>query len=188
MNKIFKNKNKGFTLIELIVSLGLFTVVMMISTGALLSLSDTNKKVQSMRVAFDNLNFALESISREIRMGSVYTCNPPLSSPPLILSRSDTGSNCKNNGYNTIAFVSQDGKTVVYRLKNSIVQRSRDGGSNFSDLTSGNVVVNDLKFYVGGAQTSKNQPRVTILIKGTAGDKILSKFQVQTTITQRVPK
>jgi len=185
MNKILKNKKSGFTLVELIVSLGLFTVVMMISTSALLSLADTNKKVQSMRIAFDNLNLALESMSREIRMGSVYTCNPSL---PVILVPGTAGSNC-TGGNSTVAFFPQNGDTMVYRLNGSIVQRSKDGGSNFSDITSSNVIINELMFYVRGALlTSGNQPHLTISLDGTAGSRVSSKFRIQTTITQRAPK
>jgi len=66
--------NRGFTLVELIVSLGIFTAVMFIATGALLSIINVNKKAQAQQSAINNINFALENMARNIRTGSHYIC------------------------------------------------------------------------------------------------------------------
>ncbi|MBU0722958.1 type II secretion system GspH family protein, partial [Patescibacteria group bacterium] len=55
-----QNYLTGFTLVEMIVSLGLFTVILFISMQALLSMVDANHKAQSLRAAMDNLNLSLE--------------------------------------------------------------------------------------------------------------------------------
>ncbi len=180
----FKNRNTGFTLVELIVSLGLFTIVAMISTGALLSLSDTNRKVKTMRIAMDNLNLALESMSREIRMGSVYTCNPTLM---ISLVSGGTGVGC-SSGNSSLAFLSQDGDTMVYSLNSSIVQRSKNGGGSFSDITAPDITINELNFYVLGAGSGTEHPHVVISIAGTVDGKLSSSFRIQTTVTQRSPE
>ncbi len=184
----FKNKNSGFTLVELIISLGLFTIVVFISTGAMLSLSDTNRKVKTMRIAMDNLNLALESMSREIRMGSVYTCNPALPISPLF-SSGGIGIDC-SSGDSSLAFLSQDGDTMVYSLNSFVVQRSKSGGSSgsFSDITAANIIINELLFYVKGAGSDTDHPRVIISIEGTVSDKTSTIFRMQTTVTQRQPE
>ncbi len=179
-----KNRNTGFTLVELIVSLGLFTVVVMIATGAMLSLSDTNRKVRTMRIAMDNLNLALESMSREIRMGSVYTCNPSL---PMVLASGGVGVDCVS-GDTSLAFLSQDNDTMVYSLINSVVQRSKDGGSSFSDMTAANITIDELNFYVLGAGSGTEHPHIIISLAGTVSDKSSTSFRIQTTVTQRQPE
>ena len=67
-------QKKGFTLVEIIVSLGLFAVVAVIAIGAYLRIIDANKQAQALKTAVNNANFALESISRELRVGSNYHC------------------------------------------------------------------------------------------------------------------
>ena len=69
-----KNKFKtGFTLIEILVSLGVFMVVMTITMAAFLNISDIQKKTEAFRKVNDNLNFAMEAMMREIREGKSYS-------------------------------------------------------------------------------------------------------------------
>ena len=60
---------KGFTLIEMIVSLAIFSVVAVIALGSLVRIMSANQKAQSLHSAMTNIGFALESMSRELRMG-----------------------------------------------------------------------------------------------------------------------
>jgi prepilin-type N-terminal cleavage/methylation domain-containing protein len=64
----------GFTLIEMIVSLALFSVVVTTSVGALLALISTNQQLQVEQSIMTNLSFALDSMTREIRTGTAYFC------------------------------------------------------------------------------------------------------------------
>ncbi len=73
MNKI--NGSAGFTLIELMVSLTLFSITMLISVGTLLILIDINAKAQAMYSSTTNLAFMLDNMTREIRMGYAYNCS-----------------------------------------------------------------------------------------------------------------
>jgi len=70
----FAMSQRGFTLIEMIVALAVFSVVITISVGALLSLIATNEQLQSERTVMTNLSFALDSMTREIRTGTAYYC------------------------------------------------------------------------------------------------------------------
>jgi type II secretory pathway pseudopilin PulG len=58
----------------MIVALAVFSVVVTISVGALLSLIATNGQLQSERTVMTNLSFALDSMTREIRTGTGYYC------------------------------------------------------------------------------------------------------------------
>lgn len=72
MNK--SHYKKGFTLIEIIVSLSIFTIVAVIAVGALLKVVDANKKSQTLKTSINNINFVLDTMSREIRTGNNYYC------------------------------------------------------------------------------------------------------------------
>jgi prepilin-type N-terminal cleavage/methylation domain-containing protein len=65
----------GFTLVEMIVSLALFSTVITISVGALLVLIGTNEQLQNEQSVMTNLSFALDSMSREMRTGTYYYCD-----------------------------------------------------------------------------------------------------------------
>ncbi len=66
--------SQGFTLIEMIVSLAIFSVVAVVALGALMKIVSANKKAQSLQSAMTNINYALESMSREMRVGSDFSC------------------------------------------------------------------------------------------------------------------
>lgn len=96
-------KNRGFTLVEMIVSLALFSVVAVIAIGALLKVIDANNKAQSIQSSVTNLNFALESMSRDLRTGTSIQC---LSSVPTSDTLSGNTSACAIGSSKVIAFYS----------------------------------------------------------------------------------
>ena len=69
-----KNNKAGFTLIEMIVSVGLFAIVMFISTAVIFSIINGNRKSQSINTVANNLNFSIESVIRDIKTGYWYNC------------------------------------------------------------------------------------------------------------------
>ncbi len=64
----------GFTLLEIIVSLAIFTMVAVFAVGSLLRITALNRQAQTLQSAMNNISFALESMSREIRVGSKLHC------------------------------------------------------------------------------------------------------------------
>jgi prepilin-type N-terminal cleavage/methylation domain-containing protein len=70
-----KKNNKGFTLIEMLVAVGLFAVVMLISTAVIFSIINGNRKSQTINTVVNNLNFSLESMIRDMKTGYWYQCN-----------------------------------------------------------------------------------------------------------------
>ena len=167
---------QGFTLVEMVVSLGLFTIIMFIATSAFLNIVNTDRKARSVRIAADNLNIALEDMSRRIKTGSSYYCG---AGGEALLS----ANNC-TSGVNTILFfTNQDGIRTKYELSgNSIL---RDG----TPITSSEITISSLKFIVSGSAvgTADNeQPMVVIAIDGSLGSgATASGFKIQTTVTQR---
>lgn len=169
-------KKNGFTLVEMTVSLGLFTIIMFIATSAFLSIVNTDRKARSVRIAADNLNIALEDMSRRIKTGSSYYCG---AGGEALLSVN----NCAS-GVNTILFfTNQDGTRTKYELSGTSILR--DGTS----ITSTEITITGLKFIVSGSavgSADNQQPMVVIVIDGSLGSgATASGFKIQTTVTQR---
>ena len=163
---------------ELLVSLSLFSVVMLICVGTLLSIVDANRKAQSIRAVVDNVQSALESMSRNLRVGHDYDCDP--STAAL-----DT---CASGG-TSMQFVDDQGADVEYRFNDASDRIERKVGSgSWVALTAPEALIDDMKFFITGVATDTEQPTVTIVIKAhSSGDPDTdTDFVVQTTITQRL--
>lgn len=173
--------SRGFTIVEMLVSISLFTVVVLVAVGALTTVTTANKKVQSVRTVMDNLNFATESLARSLRAGQTYHCGTTgtLTDP----------NDCTSSGESSMAFQSEDGRTFVIRQNGTVLQKSTDGGSAFLDITSPDVEISNVQFFVSGATLGDSrQPRVLFVVEGTAGIRDADKtdFRLQTTVTQRI--
>ena len=174
-------------MIELLVSVALFTVVMTVSVGTLLALVNANQKAQSMKSVTNNFNFALDSMSRAIRTGRSYLCSTSI---PL-LSLPDGTMDC-SNGERGLVLTDDHGQRLAYRFfatGQRIERRIGDSGS-WEALTAPEVKVVGMRFYVTGSDPGDTgdtvQPTVTISIRGYVGAKEStdSVFKIQTTLTQ----
>src|SRR3989344_1284541 len=63
---------RGFTLIEMIVAIGIFSMVSTLTVGSLLILPSAERHVSSVQINQDNVRFAIEAMSREVRTGIEY--------------------------------------------------------------------------------------------------------------------
>lgn len=177
------HSSRGFTLVEIIVASGLFIVVMLVMSGAVLSIFDANQKSKNLRAVMDNLNLSLESMTRTVRFGTEYSCGggtTPLSCPEGTYTSS-------------LGVTSMDGVRTVYALSNGRISRTTALGT--FDLTSPDVTITRLAFrvsgaepYTGGAPGNLLQPKVIITISGYVGTKVTtqSSFSLQTSVSQRV--
>lgn len=162
--------SKGYTLIELIVAVGLFALIMTLSSGAYLLMIGLNRQAQGIATGINNLSFALETMTRTIRTGTNYSCN---GSGP-----------CPNGGVNF----------SVKNTNNTLVNYALSGGvitQNGVALTDSSVNVSSLMFYVSGTATTLagdyTQPHVTIIVSGTvsSGPGKTETFAVETGATMR---
>jgi prepilin-type N-terminal cleavage/methylation domain-containing protein len=185
-----RRRRAGFSLVEMLVAVALFATVMLIGVGALLSLIDANRKAQSLNSVINNLNFALESMSRNMRVGTTYHCSVNNNVPPNI----DSAKDCKNGG-KLVGFEHSGGDPdnpndqFVYRVNGTRLEMSKDSGALFIEITAPEVTIEDFSFYVDGTSTSDNfQPRIVMTIQGSAGvdEKTKTEFNLQTMVSQRV--
>lgn len=189
-----QKSGKGFTLVEMIVSIALFAVVMMVAVGALLSLTSANKKAQALQSVMNNLNISLDSMVRNVRMGAFYYC----------VGGTSTGTNTANcpNGETQLDFTCNPdtpscavtsgrwaykfgcGTTVDAICKST---NAGDPTPSWAPITAPEVKIQDMTFYVVGTTRSDTvQPKVIMVIKGEAGTgKALTAFHIQATAVQR---
>lgn len=191
--------SSGFTLIEIMVAVSIFTIVMVISIGAVLAMVSANKRSQAYSTVITNLNFTLEGMIRDIRTGYNYDCNPVTPELEGINDVSAGGVSCDGN---KIKFYSiQSGAEVEYDIVDDTdvgkkyIRKTVFGtdGDNTYNITSDDVIINTYatRFYVYGVQTATagseyTQPKVVVIIKGIFnGFGMASQFSLQTTVSQR---
>ncbi len=175
---IEQRQNRGFTLIELVVAFGLFSIVMFIAAGALLSLVNLNKKAQAQQSAINNINFALENMARSIRTGSAYRCDTDhvsnFWSDPF-WNNINPQDCTDNNPHSQIVFESERGTSSGsdqwgYWLENNSIytKKTIDGVHIVARITAPEIIIQDMRFYVTGAVAGGEQPLVRIIVKGYA--------------------
>jgi len=183
-----KNQKAGFTLIEIIVAVGIFSIVMVMAISAVLSIVSANKKAQSLSSVINNLNFVFESMVRDLRTGTEYS------------SCGLSGSGIDNVITDCIGFKSsqEDGSRVEYELSGKSITKRVDGDP--IALTADEVAIDHLLFTISdvGKPFESNfvQPTILITLKGYAGNaskdisetvtvKDDSRFNLQTLVVQR---
>lgn len=203
-NLSLKKNTKAFTLIEVVIAVGLFSIVMMVALAIILSVVDNNKKVHSVNVVVDNLNFAIDSMVRDIKTGKYYRCGDSMT-----IDVTDTTSCALNPPEDEITLIStlyDNDKIVQYKYEpeepgvhtGRIIKRScpilsnsntRSCSSPYetSDVTSSEINITGVTFIINPGTPSLVQPTVFLLIKGTSAvnPTAASDFRIQTLISQR---
>lgn len=189
----------GFTLIEVLVSMSIFTMVVGMAVGTLIVLMDANAKAQNVQQAISNVSFALDSMTRDIRTGLFYECQTSTGS----LHVSDHTNDCTSGtSGDNFAFTETGGSLTAgcagdrigYRFnssENTIERRLclADAGTSWDPITSPNVIIEHMHFSV--AHTDKFpdtfSPLVTIYVEARAGDVegTDTSFTLQASVTQQ---
>src|SRR3989344_1458385 len=68
----FSLERSGFTLLEVVVATGLFSVIMVLAVSVILAISGAEVKSRNTQTIQDNLRYTLESMTRELRTGVDY--------------------------------------------------------------------------------------------------------------------
>jgi len=188
--------SSGFTLVEMMIAFAIFAIIMVISVGSLISLIGANHKAQALKTVVNNLHFALENMSRNIRTGTQYHCSYDGGDHPITETQ-----NCPTTPGRQLVFKARDDDYLLYKLSDDgAIVRSKSSDTsmllnvaNFIPVTAPEVQVETLNFYVDGADNSeehgnnKLQPRVLLVVKGwmQGKSKVVSRFDIETLVSQR---
>lgn len=158
-------RQAGWTLLEMMVAMGLFAFVITIVFSTFVLAITSQRRIMALRNIEDNARFALESMAREIRTGKNFS-----------------------NTNSQISFMNAKGESVIYRFNNKVIEKSSNGGLDYLPVTSPEVSVDYLNFYLMGEGAGDNQqPRITITIGATSqvGNQS-ANIKIQTTISGRM--
>lgn len=166
----------GFTLIEMLVSVALFAVVMVSATVAVLAAIDANQKSQSLNSVMVNLDVALESMAREVRLGDDFTCiagtNGNCSSIMFL-----SGLGPENNTPITYAFTSNpSGGYIITRTL---------GTGAAQTVTASEIDITNGYFQLYNASTMQTKIFVVVQGKVQVRQSTGSSFYIQTLMSRR---
>ena len=175
MRQFLLSRKKGFTLIELVVAVGLFSIIVAIAIGGFIRALRTERQVTGLLSANSNVSLAIEQMAREILTGYDFCVR---------------GNSCS---LSELSFQNAHGVSVSYCLQGQGLFRGTGPGSCIGStgntITAANVLVQYLNFIVSGNQnTDGYPPRVTIAIgvsSNTAGISG-SIIHLETTVSARV--
>lgn len=191
INSKRKNSKRGFTLVEMLVSVGIFSIVVMISLGAILTILDANRKARTLTEVMNNLNFSMEMITRSLKTG----VEPDQDNGTLIVGAiilDEEGFKREKTQYK---LEEQDGRGFISRCavvvtSSSQYESASCASGDWMPITSDMVDIDRFDLLVTATQNANDgviQPRTQLFIKGTVkiSDRISSDFSLQTTVSQR---
>lgn len=158
-------KREGFTIVELLVAITLFSIAVSVAIGGFVRALRTQRQLVALIAANSNASLAIEQMAREIRTGTDFVC---------------IGGSI---GCSELKFNNANGESVTYRELNGGLERAVS--NNFSQVTASNVEIRYLSFILFGS--NQYPPRITVNI-GVGGKN--SELQnmvtnIQTTISSR---
>lgn len=195
------SSQKGFTLIEMLVAVGLFSVVMLVSVAAILSIIGNNKKAQGINNVVNNLNFAIESMVRDMKTGYLYKCSyswPTLNQDDIGLCPSSTNAESKVAFFSTLtgtptaveySFIAPTTDSNGVYTPGHIVKRIAPSVTSVDLTSKSDVDIQSVKMYVNSpAPGSGAQPGIFLIITGKANitQNEVTEFGLQTFISQRI--
>jgi len=174
-------REKGATLIELLVTVSIFTILLIMVTGIFSRFVTTERRDISEKALQEDMRLAIELFVREARTGygSTYALYPSALGQMVV-------------------FRNQNNDCVAYSLRDQALQRAEVHTSNrcdsvlytgFSALTSTKTLVDQLHFLLPQGITSGGQLAqqgfITLSIQARSQTTSIPPLEIQTTVTSR---
>ena len=173
--------NRGFTLVEMLVAMTIFSIIVSISIGLFVSAIHLHKYDLKYQNLLNQTSYAMEYMSRSLRMALK-------SDGTICTDFSGKNYNWDNSDPHWIEFVnSSDNKCWKFYLSSNGKQLKINKGGISYNLTSDNLQINSFNISVAG-DASGQQPKVTFYLDIQAKKELLPwtpKIKIQTTISQR---
>ena len=193
---------KGFTLIEMLVTVSLFAIIITIAVGGFTNAERTQRQVSSLISAQSNVSLALEQMSRDIRTGYYFCHDPGEYANSDVCDDGDTsdlvGTTCTVVSSSptsptllcpSINFYDASGNEIKYSWAAGALTESVNSSTPQS-ITGDTVYVKYLRFQLFG-QTEGDHwpPRVTISLGVAASSTdtavMNDVFNLETTVSAR---
>jgi len=192
--RIRKQNNAGYTLIETMIAVALFTIIVVMGMSALLNANLLYNKSKNMRSIMDSLSYTMDDMSRNLRTGYGYYCitgSGPVA-PPYTPTN---GATCSGIEFTP----SGGGSPWAYEVAttdgvNYFIQKAVYNGTTWPwvQMTPTEVSISSSvnAFSVFGAPLASSgdtlQPFVNIRLSGQIKyQNITSPFSLQTSVSQR---
>ncbi len=167
------NKNKGFTLVEILIAMTIFSIVITSALGLFGSAFHYQRVSLDSAYLLNSASYITEYISRALRM-----------------AKKDIGGICISSKYNfenpggdtsRVRFLNYNDECQEFYLAGNVLKVEKEGVGQ--DLTPSGLTVENLHFeIIGESQDDKIQPRVSFNLKLKNNDQELN---FQTTVSQR---
>ncbi len=192
INSKSNNSQQGFTLVEMLVSVAIFSIVVMIALGAILTILDANRKARTLTEVMNNLNFSMETITRSLKTGVepdyIATDGGTIVVGAIILDEEGFKREKTLYRHDVLNGLIERCSTVVRSADD--YNNAQCGSDDWMPITSEMVFIERFDLLVTATEPQNDgvdQPRTQIFIKGKVqiSDRISSDFSLQTTVSQR---
>lgn len=121
--KIFKKINSaGFSLLELVVSVGLFSIVVVVVSSIFNLVMSSQYEAVTLQDIHENVRYSIEKISKDIRMAQKDNLNSCIPSGSSVYWTNGTN--------NALQFLNSSGNCVCYYLDGESLMTSEGGCNN----------------------------------------------------------
>ena len=196
--KNIKHNQKGFTLIEMIVSISILLLVSGIAVSLFLSSVIEQRRIIEKDDLTARLGFALEYMSKGLRMATKDVTGNCLSQDCLDCNYMLTNFDQNTGNYLGIKFVNSSDNNSCQEffldksdLQNIVIKEIKNNSDPVA-LTSSKIKINSFYFILNGDKniissydTDNMQPRVTIFLDAELNNNSNSSTKIQTTVSQR---
>ncbi len=166
---------------EVIVSVALFSVIILSATNIFKLVLDAQRKGTATQNVQENLKYFLEVIAKEIRMGEKSQLGQA-TSPIFTVSSNSFG--------DTLSFLNRYGQSVIYSLdKDGAVQRFKvQRDENFAFISPVKINIDSLHFVVRSGTSTQSVVTVNLKAHALDGATADSSMTLQTSISSRYYK
>jgi|SRR3989344_1411832 len=190
-----RRKIKGFTLVEVVVALGVFAIASTASLGIFVRSNQVQKRTANAQRQISDARYALEVMAREVRMGQVDYNYSGYDSPLPFLQNVLAVRDVDDQPVRFRRFEVETGRYVI-----QVCGLATCGVNDWLDITPEDLSIERLDFYISPSQDpfvwdaglvdypSDQQPLVTIVLEtvGTYQEGEVNKItNFQTTVASR---
>lgn len=176
IKKSLNNQQRGFTLMEVMVSISIFAIIITIGIGSLLTIFKTLQKTRADRQTLDSVSYMMDTMTRQMRTAKEIT-----------VSSSE------------VKIIDQDGHPITFSVDPTAVDQNGssytklvmiDQNGNPYDLTPPDFKIDDMSFIgYGGGTSNTQQGMIGIHIEGTTQNgrpETNSHILLQTVVSKRI--